>query len=354
MNRSEFQPPGLCRWPCLGQLAALWLAALWLAAMFGPAGTADLLADEVSGQPKSEKAVAEPFPTFRVREQDEIWVVNTRWLGCPAGGDVAPPWTIWKYDPQTPCWLDASADELLNKHDGKAMAVFIHGNLIESSEALSQGLDVYFQLAGRWDNERPVRMVIWSWPSAKTRGPLRDVRRKASRSDVEAVYLGQFLSRLNPQAEVGLLGYSFGARIAAGAMHLLGGGELLGETIAAGDRPKLRVALWAAAEHDDWLVPGAFHGAALNLPANWLITRNCCDPILAHYDLLEKCGNPVAMGYSGVAGRNLLTAEQNARIEELDVTQAVGGVHDMHRYLYAPSISERTREYVLWHELAAR
>ena len=354
MNRSEFQPPGLCRWPRLALLGAVWLAAMWW-----PVSGSALLADEVAVQPKAEKLTAEnhtaePCRTFRVREQDEIWVVSTRCLGCPAGGDVTPAWTIWKYDPLAPRWIDAAADELLNKRDGKVTAVFIHGNWVDSSQALSEGLDVYFQLAGRWDEERPVRMVIWSWPSAKTRGPLRDVRRKASRSDVESVYLAQFLSRLDPQAEVGLLGFSFGARIAAGAMHLLGGGELLGLTIPPADRPKLRVALWAAAEHDDWLVPGAYHGAALDLPAQWLITRNCCDPVLAHYDLLEKCGNPTAMGYSGVAGRNLLTAEQNARIEELDVTDVVGGVHAMYPYLYAPSITERTREYVLWHELAAQ
>jgi hypothetical protein len=339
-----FQPPGLCRRSCLWLVLALWLASGWA-----------LLAQDAATQSKADSShAAAPCPTFRVRPQDEIWVFSTRCLGCPST-EIAPAWTVWKYEPQTPRWLNATADEFFKRDAADAVTVVhIHGNLLTQSEALGEGLDVYFQLAGCWDDEPPVRFVIWSWPSEKTRGPLRDVRRKASRSDVEACYLGQFLDQVPPDRKVGLLGYSFGARIAAGAMHLLGGGELLGQTIAARDRLQIRVAFWAAAEHDDWLLPGRCHGRALELPAHWFITRNCCDPVLAHYDLLEKCSNPAALGYSGLVGRNLLTAEQNARIEEMDVTHLVGRVHSMDRYLYSPAIMDRTRAYVLWHELAAR
>jgi hypothetical protein len=194
-----------------------------------------------------------------------------------------------------------------------------------------------------------VRFVIWSWPSEQIHGPLRDVRAKAARSDLDAVYLGRFLAGIQPQVRVGLVGYSYGARIIAGGLHLLGGGQLLGWTVSPGERPQLRVALWAAAEDDDWLVPGRYHGQALGMAEHWLITYNCCDPVLARYHLLQKWVKPVAMGYSGVAGRNLLPADLDARIEEWDVSNLVGSTHDLEPYLYSPAIAGRTRDVVLWH-----
>jgi hypothetical protein len=37
----------------------------------------------------------------------------------------------------------------------------------------------------------------------------------------------------------------------------------------------------------------------------------------------------------------------------MNVTCLVGGTHDMQPYLYSLPIQNRTREYVLWHELDA-
>ena len=83
---------------------------------------------------------------------------------------------------------------------------------------------------------------------------------------------------------------------------------------------------------------------------HWLITRNCCDPALARYGWIDIGCDPVALGYSGLVGRNLLTAEQNARIEEIDVSHLVGKTHDNDAYLYSESILSRTRQVVLWHD----
>lgn len=297
-------------------------------------------------------STAPPCTAFRVRPQDAVWAVSTRGLGCPA-----PGWTysltVWQYESQTPRWANSSVESLTATDDPEiATVVYIHGNRIGSSLALQDGLSVYFQLAGAWDREPPVRFVIWTWPSDQIRGPLKDVRAKAARSDADAYYLAQFLSRLNPEVNVGLLGYSYGARIASGGVHLLGGGRLMGLSAPAASGPELRVALWAAAEHDDWLLPGRTHGEALPRARQWLITRNYCDPVLARYRMLDKCSDPTALGYSGLVGRNLLSPEINARIDELDVTAAVGSSHDMQRYLYARSILDPTRE-VLFGRAAA-
>ena len=103
--------------------------------------------------------------------------------------------------------------------------------------------------------------------------------------------------------------------------------------------------------HLHWALPDALTRAEQSdgqttfhaVPNRWLITRNCCDPALARYRWVEKCYNPVALGYSGMVGRNLLAPEIDARIEELDVTHLVGGTHDNDAYLYCESIVRRTR-----------
>lgn len=288
--------------------------------------------------------------TFRVREQDEVWVVSTRHLGCPGDSKQEPIWQLWKYEKGW--WQPRTAAEFNARDSADVVTPFyIHGNRIDHPQACSDGLAVYFQLIGKLDAEPPVRFVIWSWPSSQIKGQLKDVRAKAARSDVDAYYLARFVARMKPAVRVGLVGYSFGARIVSGAMHRLGGGSLLGWSLEPGERPAVRVALWAAAEHNYWYLPGNFHDRALAAGDAWFITINHCDPVLERYRFIEECGNPVAVGYAGIYGRNLLPADVNARVEEVNVTNIVGGTHDMSAYLYSLYIQGRTREFVLWHEL---
>ncbi|MEX2175538.1 MAG: hypothetical protein WD872_14340 [Pirellulaceae bacterium] len=296
-----------------------------------------------------ENAAAADCRTFRVRQQDEIWAVSTRCLGCPSGDLAQPRWSVWRYNAQLPSWENASAAEFYATDlPDVTTAAYLHGNQIGQNLSLADGLEVYFQLAGKLDDAPPVRFVIWSWPSDKIRGPLRDVRSKACRTDSEAYYLARFLAGMDPRVSAGLIGYSYGARIVAGGLHLLGGGNLAGQAVAAAARPNLRVAFWVAAEHDDWLLPGRYHGQALPVADRWFITNNVCDPVLRRYRFVEKCSNPVALGYSGLVGRNLLSEEQNRRIEEMNVVHLVDDSHEMPRYLYSTPIIERTREIVLW------
>ncbi len=289
-------------------------------------------------------------PTFRVRPQDQIWVVSTRHLGCPYSDKQEPNWQLWRYEKGW--WQPRTAAEFYAQDSADLVTPFyIHGNRVEAGQANSDGLDVYFQLVGKLDEEPPVRFVIWSWPSSQIKGQLKDVRAKADRSDVDAYYLGRFLAEMKPEVKVGLVGYSYGARIVSGALHLLGDGTLLGWQLLPGQRPQIRVALWAAAEHSHWYIPGNFHGRAPAMADAWFVTVNPCDPVLARYHMLDKCSCPSAVGYAGIYGRNLLPADVNARIEEVNVSNIVGGTHDMHAYLYSLYVQGRTRQYVLWHEL---
>jgi len=303
--------------------------------------------------PAAQSRAAGPIascPTFRVREQDQIWLVSTRHLGCPSAGTYAPALQVWRYEKGA--WLPSSEAAFYATDSADVMTpLYVHGNLIDANLATSYGLSVYFELVGKLDTEPPARFVIWSWPSDQIRGPLRDVRAKADRSDVDAYYLGRFLAGMRPDVRVGILGYSFGARIASGAMELLAGGQIFGLCLPPAPRPQVRVAMWAAAEHSDWYLPGQFHSRALAAADAWFITINHCDPVLRRYRWIDRSSNSAAVGFVGIYGRNLLPPDVNARIEEVDVTNIVGGEHNWRQYLYSRYIQDRTRDYVMWHPL---
>lgn len=343
MTPLDAQPPRLCRRSfATAALACAWMLLHHVPSVAGEAETA------AGPQPAKSGATCQ---TFRVRPQDQVWAVSTRCLGCPSGNSDEPGWTIWRYDAAGPRWVNATTAEFYAADSADIVTpVYVHGNRIHSSLAFQDGLDVYFQLAGKFDDERTVRFVIWSWPSDQIHGPINDVRTKAARSDAEAFYLARFLGGMKPEVKTGLIGFSFGARIIGGATHLLAGGSLCDWTVPTDQRPQIHVAFWAAAEHDYWLAPGYFHGRAIEAASQWYITRNHCDPVLARYRFIDKCGDPAAMGYSGVSGRNLMPAEWNARLEEADVTNIVGSQHIHDPYLYSLGIMERTRAVVLWKE----
>jgi hypothetical protein len=289
--------------------------------------------------------------TFRVRESDQIWLISTRHLGCNIGGKYFPQLKFSRYEKG---WWQARTETEFFAADSADLItpIYVHGNRVDASQAGSFGLSFYFELVGKFDSEPPVRFVIWSWPSDQIRGPLKDVRAKAARSDYDAWYLGHFLSRMQPDVRVGVLGYSYGARIVSGALHLVGGGSIFGHSFSPSAHPPVRAALWAAAEHNYWYQPNQFHSQAMAAADAWFVTVNYCDPVLAHYRLLDKCNNPCAVGHSGIHGRNLLPPDVNARIEQVNVSNIVGAEHDWRQYLYSRYIQDRTRDYLLWHELS--
>jgi hypothetical protein len=287
-------------------------------------------------------------PPLGVRPQDNVWAVSTRHLGC---GHAFMP-QVWHF--QAGRWQASTlAAFYASDSEEQVTSTYIHGNRIESGQALADGLGFYHQLIGRYPKERPTRFVIWSWPSSQIKGVRKDVRTKAARTNTEGFFFAEFLAGMSPNVQVGLLGYSFGARIITGGLHLLGGGQLVGRVVPRGNRQPTNVVLWAAALHNYWLLPGRFHGAALPMAQHWLIYVNGCDPVLRHYHRLEKCGDPAALGYTGLAGLNTLPPDLRSRIEQWQVSHIIGETHDVRPYVYSPTVAPRTRQYLLWHSLAA-
>ncbi len=226
-------------------------------------------------------------------------------------------------------WVAAAFEDFAGGNsDGSLTCIVIHGNRIENSEAIREGLLAYRRISAYMPENRPLRWVIWSWPSDREHGVLRDLRSKAARANSEAKYVAWALARLDPHAPVGLLGFSFGARITTGALHeLASGAPTSHETVAA--LPERNAVLVAAAVDSDWLAAGHPHGRALESVETMTLINNHCDALLRRYHWLDRFREPEALGVVGASGRSPLYT----RLRQTDACRQLGKTHDWELYL---------------------
>src|SRR5215471_14318060 len=204
-------PPGLARRALLEAFTAIIVS---LFATF----TAPIEARATSSSPTClDKPACPAKPTVCLpRTADEVWLVSTRNLGCP-DCEASPVPQVWRYDCEAHRWNGSALDAFLAAQNPAMHTVFwIHGNRIEAGEAQSQGLEVYRQLTYGVSGDRPIRFVIFSWPSSPIRGLKEDARVKARRTNIDGYYLAALVNRMNQAVRVDIIGYSFGARIATG------------------------------------------------------------------------------------------------------------------------------------------
>lgn len=283
------------------------------------------------------------------RPQDEVWLVNARGLGCPSGG--APDLRVSRFDPASKEWIDASLGEIQSAPPMPLM-VYVHGNRVEDWEALSLGWEAYCGLA-RTAGEAPFRFVIWSWPSAQIRGPIKDARLKADRADSHAWYLGWFLNQMPEEQPIGLVGFSYGGRVITGALDALGGGTVAGRTLdlpaakegATKTARLIRAVLMSPAVDSCWLCPGGCEDRAADASERLLVFYNPCDPALKRFRVTDKCSKPDALGYTGLPCNLVLASGASA--EEFNTSGYVGREHNSYTYLRSSTLMRMTREVVL-------
>jgi hypothetical protein len=256
----------------------------------------------------------------------------------------------WRYD-RVKGWARSSLDQLLASEDPNVInTVFIHGNRIDWCEAFTKGWNAYRRLVATAD-KRPVRFIIWSWPSDRIRGPVQDAREKAARTNPSGYYLAWFLDKLDPNAPVSLWAHSFGARIATGALHLLGGGRLGSYQLASrvhATRDLVQVVLLVAALDNDWLHEGHFHGRAMTQVSAMLLVNNSCDALLRRYHLIYgRHSGQEALGYMGLASWAARPRDR-AKVAQLEASYAVGKDHAFAGYLCATGLIDKMRPYLLF------
>ncbi len=215
--------------------------------------------------------------------------------------------------------------------------IYVHGNRVEPGEDIYRGMKVYRSLVRARSADQPLRFIIWSWPSTPIKGPIKDVYVKAARTQPAGWQLAWFLDQLPEDADVAILGYSFGARVVSGSLHLLGGGHLgnlqLAERVHP-ERKPVRVGLIAPAYDADWLQPGHFHSRAISQMEELMLVTNQRDPAMRLYHFSVERGRIHALGKEGIA-QPYRMGSANRKIRRIDVTDTVGRSHALGDYLAA-------------------
>jgi len=277
-----------------------------------------------------------------VDRADDVWLISTRHLGCPCWdkSDDELDLHVERYGGKGVGWIETSLDEFFSSADpAQRTMIYVPGNRVDWNDAIVRGNHARDGVLG-CSHIEPIRFVIWSWPSDQIHGQLKDVRVKAARTNGEAHYLAWFLSRCDTETPISILGYSFGARVTTGALHVLGGGQLAGQTLPHAQPRRTRVALLAAAVHNYWLQPGACHEYATSQMDRLLIQYNSCDPVLQRYRIIEKHGRPAALGYTGMR----VDETAGTYIDQHNVCCIVGKSHAEARYMNSTILTDEIRE----------
>ncbi len=291
-----------------------------------------------------------PVPTA----PDQLWLVNTRQLpDCPCPRCDPGQFEVYRHQCDVG-WQRSSREEFLASSDPQSVTtVYVHGNDTDAARARTGGQQLYARLVNSPCAGGPVRFVIWSWPSEHVVPRVRnDIQIKVCRTHAEALYLADFLDRLDPHAPVSLSGYSLGARVTTGALHLLGGGVLEGRQLQPREHPEragIRTVLLAAAMPDDWLLPGKRHERAVSQVDRLVVMYNPVDPVLRFYPYLYGRGGPDALGYTGIQDVCRL-GEDRQKVCEVNVSDAVHRGHGWRHYIDSPWVIRRLRHELFMHD----
>jgi hypothetical protein len=286
-----------------------------------------------------------------IRSQDEIVLVDMRGVGSCCDPEVlvrGARVSIFAASDENGCrqWMPSDLSSAVSGAPGMSTVIFVHGNRLTAWDAKREGLAAYRRMACQSASEAPIRFVIFSWPSAQIRGPLKDVRAKAARTGPAGCQLAWLVDQMPADTPLTLVGFSFGARIVTGALHILGGGSVghcgLAE-LQHPDRRPASVVLLAAAVHSDWLCPGHCHGLAMTQVSEMLLVNNCDDPAMKYYRFVSQNGRPQALG---CCGPTCIDAAGASKIVKRNVSCYVGDNHDLFCYLAAPGVIGQIWDYV--------
>jgi hypothetical protein len=292
----------------------------------------------------SRPTQAAPTPNFSAPAQaalaDEILLLSTRSVGTVCESDAMQN-GLWcqRYilvPNGNPKWISVDWKAAITSPNPACQTViYIHGNRVARGEDRYRGMKVYRSLRDHGKPNKPIRFIIWSWPASTIPGPLKDYQVKANRTRPVSWQMAWVLNQMPAETPVSILGYSYGARIASGTMHLLGGGSLGKLKLAAKPKmPPFRIALLAAAFDADWLQPGHFHGRALGQVEHLAFTTNPHDPAMRFYHLSNGRGRVHALGKKGITNTQSI-GRLAKRIQPINMSRSVGRSHYLTDYLAA-------------------
>jgi hypothetical protein len=305
------------------------------------AASSAIVAPTALAQPATAVSASPAVFVNGIRPQDEIVVVNTRYLcGTCDANAMRAALQVETYAVADAGgrrhWQSSDLNSFLAFDPAVRTIIFVHGNQITPGDAKRDGLNVYCRLMRYGASSEPIRFVILSWPSSKVGGLLRDVREKAARTGPAGCELAWLIDQMPAETPISLFGFSYGARIITGSLHILGGGSLGSMRLAERahpNRPPVNVVLMAAAMHSFWLGEGQYHGRAMSQVDEMFLVNSCNDRAMKFYHIMVPGrGGPQALGLRGPTN---LSADQWAKVQQCDI----GADHDLYSYLSSMSVN---------------
>lgn len=261
------------------------------------------------------------------------------------------------------------SDELENAlvDDGRLVIIYVHGNFMERGNARERVLILNEYLGRR--AQRPYKLLMLSWPSAREPHPLRDVLENADSAECQGLFVGWLLGRLGQTAEVSLLGFSFGARAVTGGLHFASGGQVPGyrfDSLSSDETApnRYRVALVAPAVDRDWIASGGKHAKGMESVSGLVNLYNSKDPILRRFRFIDRLSRPVAAGFAGFIGIQGLETVSNPRateplmtstkIRQFDCGSGIGTTHSERSYYAQCPYFQLVVDHLLGQEINAK
>ncbi len=264
--------------------------------------------------------------------QDRLWLISTRCLTSDAcRADLEnPSFAVYRLSHCGRCEVSSIEDYLNTVGPDRPVVVYVHGNRLNSSEAICRALIIYRNVAAR-HCDNPIDWVVFSWPSAQTGILIRDFREKAERCDAHGLYLA-WLLRKHAEASLptALIGYSFGGRIVTGALHAMAGGSL-GHRALPGPAvtgAHFEAGLIAPAIESNWMTPRGYHGRSTENLDRLVLLYNRRDAVLKRYWLLNKVRGAVALGYTGPQAFGPRADGSKLPVRARDCSRFIGLRHD--------------------------
>ncbi len=267
---------------------------------------------------------------------DRLWLINTRSLSsdtCRVNLDC-PSFSICRLNACGTTQQSTLNDFLDNRSEARPMVIQIHGNRMTDESAIERGLFIYRYVTPHI-GPQPIDYVVFSWPSDRVGILGIDAREKAERSDAEGLYLAWLLRELAQRDQkVALIGFSFGGRVATGALHALAGGRLGGRSLPGEHHRGANVAvgLIAPALEDDWLRSDSYHGLATQNISRISVLYNRRDAVLKRYWLIDAARGNMALGYTGPRGLGPRVDGSSVPLVSRDCSPTLGIRHDEMKY----------------------
>ena len=220
--------------------------------------------------------------------------------------------------------------------------IFIHGSFVRWQGVIYDSIQTNEWLR-RAAPARPMNFVVFTWPSDRRFGmfPQIDVGILGRIAARQGFHLARVISEVPAGSPVCLLAHSHGARIAASALHLLGGGAVQGNRYCGHPvSNRLRAVFAAAAFDHHWLNPGERYGCAVHRVECVLNLRNRRDLPLMFYTCRKPFFSRHALARSGFTQRDRLRLGRwGLKLSELDVTHLIGRQHTWPGYYANPSLA---------------